>query len=141
MTEDEIVPLANPGVVFTEEKPGLVYIHFTHYSADPEVNTAQAQYYLAEIKAALIRNADKLTDFIIDTSAVSLKVRSLSQQARQAYTEAYGQAGVGKVAMVGMNKWLKTMILMMAQITGRSSQTAFFATKAEALIWISKSST
>jgi hypothetical protein len=127
------------GLTVTEIVPGTYYMHFTHYSRDPKINTAQAEYYLAEVKKAVQEHPGQKINIINDTKAISKDVLALATKARSFYMEAYALPEIGKVAMVGFSPWLKAFILVLAKVANRTAQTSFFDNKERALEWIQNS--
>lgn len=124
------------GLAFTQERAGTYCARFADYSPEPAINAQQARRYLAEIKRAAAAHPGQKINIINDTRLIKDRVKSLSGEARRLYLTAYRHPQIGKVAMVGFNPWLKNFIMILAPLASRTSQTAFFDTKEEALAWI-----
>ncbi len=137
---DQLTQTPQNGLIFSEVLPNTYLAHFTDYEKEPAINTAQAQYYLDQVKKFANEHPSEKINIINDTRLISDRVRSLSSDARKLYGEAYAHPQIGKVAMVGFGPWLKNFILILARFAGRSSQTAFFDDTEKALEWIKKES-
>lgn len=125
------------GIEFIQVNPHLYHVIFNEFrEGDDPYQIAQSEHYLNQVKTIFENHQlGEKVNFINDTTPIG-GLGSLAAQARKNYVEAYGMPDVGHVAMVGMGKWLKTMITVFTTFANRASQTAFFDTPEEAIQWI-----
>ncbi len=122
-------------IILEEITPTTMALRFLRLEQDPIQSALQAQKFEKMISDLYAQIPGKIIDYLIDGSHVSNST-SISPKARRFYKRVYGMPQTGRIAYVGLGKWLKFMTAIFSHVVSRKSPTQWFNTEEEALKWL-----
>jgi hypothetical protein len=124
-----------PSVTLEEIYTGTILLRFNDLERDPARSAQQADELEKRILAMYSVNPGIIFDYVVDASQVS-SANFISAPARRLYMRAYKLPQTGRVAYVGLGRWLTLMTSIFTHLSSRTYPTQWFKTETEALAWL-----
>ncbi len=122
-------------IILEEIKPHTMGLRFHKLEEDPEESARQAQEFEKMISDLYASEPGAIFDYLIDGSRVSNST-SISPKARKFYRRVYSMPQTGRIAYVGLGKWLQLMTGIFSHVVNRKYPTQWFDTAEDALGWL-----
>ena len=122
-------------IILEEIHPRTMALRFHKLEKDPEASARQAQEFEKMIVDLYAGDPGVIFDYLIDGSRVSNST-SISPKARKFYRRVYSMPQTGRIAYVGLGKWLQLMTGIFSHVVNRKYPTQWFNNDADALAWL-----
>jgi len=122
--------------IYGSEESHTIFITFFHNETETEDNIRATELVIAESRALLDAQGDGPYNAIVDTVAIPDGVRIVVPESRKRYAELIEDARVHRVAFLGTNDFVASLIGTIGELTNHPTKVKWFSDTEEAKNWL-----
>ncbi len=125
--------------VYKEEendKNSIIVVSFFRNEEDAIDNVRATELVIEDARKLIEESSHETCHALIDLAGIGEKMRVLVPESREKYAELMNHPRVGKVAFLGANAFVASLIGVLARMTNKSDRVRWFSDIDEAKSWL-----